>query len=208
VSALSTLYAAPGQSATALAGNVWEIWLEIPGYPGQHVSSLGRVRSRSGRILTQTPDKDGYLRVGLSREGRQKAHAVHVVVLTAFDGEKPSWAEEGRHLDGVRSNNSAYNLRWGTRKQNAEDRDRHGTTARGARHGSVTRPESRPKGLTWRRSYEATARGTRQGAAKLNAAKVKEIRSSPGTCAEIAMRYQVSKSLIAQIRRGLWWRHV
>jgi hypothetical protein len=44
---------------------------------------------------------------------------------------------ECRHWDGDRSNNNDWNLVYGTRLDNAEDRERHGRTVRGERSTSA-----------------------------------------------------------------------
>ena len=43
--------------------------------------------------------------------------------------------QQCRHLDGVKANNNLGNLVWGSAQENAEDRALHGTTARGKRQG-------------------------------------------------------------------------
>ncbi len=47
--------------------------------------------------------------------------------------ERPSLKHQIRHLDGNKMNNSYLNLAWGTAKDNADDRERHGRTVRGKR---------------------------------------------------------------------------
>ena len=49
---------------------------------------------------------------------------------------------ECRHLDGNPSNNNLENLCWGTVEENMADRDRHGTTAIGIKHGRAKLTES------------------------------------------------------------------
>jgi hypothetical protein len=44
---------------------------------------------------------------------------------------------ECRHWDGNPENNNDWNLVYGTRKENAEDRDRHGRTGYGQRNGNA-----------------------------------------------------------------------
>jgi predicted transcriptional regulator len=52
---------------------------------------------------------------------------VHRAVLTAFRGPYPGKGFEARHLDGNKQNNRLGNLAWGTRRENADDRIRHGS---------------------------------------------------------------------------------
>lgn len=55
---------------------------------------------------------------------------VHRMVLDTFVRPKKV-GEICRHIDGNPLNNRLDNLRWGTHKENSEDRDRHGRTPRG-----------------------------------------------------------------------------
>lgn len=131
-----------------------ERWKTIPGFETYQVSNQGRVRSkdryvvvsgcrrtpkgfkifRKGSILKpwdlkhskshlQGLDAKCYKQVSLGSRFRQ---SVHVIVLQAFIGPCPE-GMECRHLDGNPSNNRLENLCWGTRKENAGDRKRHGT---------------------------------------------------------------------------------
>ena len=61
-----------------------ECWRSIDGYINYQVSNLGRVRnSNTGRFLGAT-DKLGYVRVGLSCDGKAKTHMVHRLVAHEF----------------------------------------------------------------------------------------------------------------------------
>lgn len=55
----------------------------------------------------------------------EKAY-LHRLICEAFSGPCPP-GMECRHLDGNRKNNAASNLKWGTRKENDEDRKKHGS---------------------------------------------------------------------------------
>ena len=79
--------------------------------------------------------QDGYLTIALLRGGKQRQRHIHRLVGEAFIGPLPTELMT-RHWDGNSVNNRAGNLRYGTATDNAADRTRHGTTARGeqARH--------------------------------------------------------------------------
>ena len=124
-----------------------ERWLPVPGYEGRYeVSDHGRVRSfvpARGRHIPHVLGRDSalwaYPRVTLTAaNGKVSTRTIHQLVLEAFVGPKPALghAAHTRHLDGDVTNNRASNLRWGTAKENMEDRERHGNTARGARSGN------------------------------------------------------------------------
>lgn len=79
------------------------------------------------RKLVPSLNSHGYLTVKVCCSGGMKKAFVHKLVCTAFHEEKPSCEYEVRHLDGNKENNNAYNLCWGTKKENAHDRKIHGT---------------------------------------------------------------------------------
>ena len=106
------------------------------------VSSDGRVFSSSGwrgygeREMQQTPNADGYPSVRLVIDGRRKRVAVHRLVADAYLGAKPV-GYEVCHINGDKTDNRAENLRYGTRKENAADREQHGRTSCGERHSAA-----------------------------------------------------------------------
>jgi len=162
---------------------------EIKGAPGYFITPKGEVISTSNwrgygiRCLKQIQNSHGYNRVNITINGRSKRHLVHKLVADAFLPLRPSPNHEIRHLDGNRTNNNKDNLCWGTRKENAKDREKHGMTAKGSRNGS----------------------------SKLKEAEVKEIQhmlSIGKTTKEISAKYLVSKSTIERIRSRKVWRHV
>lgn len=108
-----------------------EIWKPVYRYKGKYeVSSLGRVRSVDGTIIKPTLS-GRYFRVSLKRcVGNRKNFTVHTLVLEAFHRPKPK-GKEARHIDGDSHNNHYRNLKWGTSKENAADRKRHGTLLTG-----------------------------------------------------------------------------
>jgi len=119
-----------------------ERWLPVVGYDGYYeVSSLGRVRSvgrvvryRDGRKprffpaqLRKTNLVKGYPHLMLKRQDGGRNVYVHTLVCEAFYGPRPKPDWEVRHLNGNPIDNRASNLRWGTKKENAQDSIRHGT---------------------------------------------------------------------------------
>lgn len=165
------------QSDCALDSNAFRT---LPDLPGFRIYANGEIWGPSGTRLSRRPNDKGYLTFSgpRVRPRSQKCYRVHVVVCRAFHGEKPFPAAVARHLDGDRKNNGAWNLCWGTHKENADDRDRHGRT---------------PYGMD-------------NTAAKLTDRQVAEIRAEYAggvlTQLEIAKQYGVSRSLVGQIARG------
>ena len=119
----------------------------IPGFNGYEVTPDGRVYSSGSnwrgygtRELTQDLNSHGYPSVRLlNKEGKRKRMAVHRLVASAFLPPRPSCDHEIRHLNGDKTDNRATNLAWGTRQDNAMDRDRHGKTSKGYEHSLATK---------------------------------------------------------------------
>lgn len=107
--------------------------------PGYEVTDDGRVfsvahnwRGYGRRELEQDLNASGYPSVRLTLHGKRTRIAVHVLVAAHHLPPKPSALHEVRHLNGNKTDNRAANLAWGTRKENADDRQSHGRTARGS----------------------------------------------------------------------------
>lgn len=120
-----------------------ERWRAVRGYEGSYeVSDLGRVRSLDrvtdrgrrwrGRFMTGSPMANDYLLVTLWRDGTQRSHLVHRLVLSAFTGPAPEGAE-ALHGDGNPANNALANLTWGTHSENQAGQVSHGTHANAAK---------------------------------------------------------------------------
>lgn len=88
-----------------------EIWKLIPEYPNYEVSNFGNVRNKEGKILYKEPNKKGYLRVKLSKEGKQKKIRIHRLVGQAFI-PNPDNLPQINHKDFNKQNNRADNLEW------------------------------------------------------------------------------------------------
>lgn len=181
-----------------------EEWRPIKGFPHYQVSDLGNVRrvhiDLRNHKLTNTDLKPylnprGYLSVSLCLDAKVKNVRVNRLVCQAFHGDPPTEKYHAAHNNGISTDNRAENLRWASPKENEKDKKRHGTVARGAAHGSVTRPESRPK-------------GERHGLSKLKAENVLSIRSDNRAPSLIASDYGIHKDTVKQIKSRKTWRHV
>lgn len=121
----------------------------IEGYSGLYlIRSDGYVIStrvwngQKDRVLKPHPNSFGYLTVLLTNaDGESKKHFIHKLVAHHFLGEKPANLQI-RHLDGNKLNNRFDNLKYGTAKENADDREKHGTNAYGVKIGSSKLSES------------------------------------------------------------------
>lgn len=138
-----------------------EQWRPVVGYEGKYeVSDHGRVRSLdrvettkagvarplTGRVLVQSTNGRGYLKVTLRSPARQVY--VHTLVLEAFVGPRPEGLE-ARHHDDVREHNYPSNLVWGTRSENNYDRVRNGGHPMAAKTHCVRGHEFTPDNIYW-----------------------------------------------------------
>ena len=162
-------------------------WRPIEGYWNLYdVCADGRVRSTKGRhgrgqILNPSLPADSrqYKSVSLHKDGKRERALVHRLVAVAFLGPPPFPGAQVRHLDGERGNNRATNLAWGTARENAADRKKHGKGHSGERHPC----------------------------AKLSEEDVSAIRGGEEGTAVLAERYGVHRTTIQRIRSGKRWAH-
>lgn len=179
------------------AGDLLSAQLDEPGYhlvPSfEHAYRVGKDGSlwtryclgKGGRIglewrrLNPGLDGDGYRRATLTgRAGKQSPRKVAPLVCAAFHGPRPQ-GKECRHLDGVRTNDAATNLCWGTPLENQADRRRHGRAPVRAANGN----------------------------ARLTEAQIRDIRALKGTMRQrdIAAKFGVTQAHVSRIHRGVQW---
>lgn len=100
-----------------------EIWKTTDGYPNYMISNMGRVKSlnykQTGKekILKGVKNRDGYLQIGLCKEGKIKHYLIHRLVAQAFL-DNPNNLIEVNHKDEDKSNNCVDNLEWCSREYN------------------------------------------------------------------------------------------
>lgn len=140
-----------------------EIWRPILGYEGLYeVSNCGNVRrARDHKLMRQSTAENGYMRVGLSKNKKQKMERVHLLVARAFLPKKIP-GQEVNHIDENKKNNCVSNLEWcshsynckyGTKMQRAKEKLGHKITQCDLNGNVVKRHESiiqasRETGLT------------------------------------------------------------
>ncbi len=164
---------------------------QVPNHPKYFVSSDGRVfskRKESMRELKQIHAggrrgvKGRYCYVNLGRSFRI---GVHQLVALCFlpppemvDGKVQTLI---RHMDGNPENNDVSNLRWGTQKQNLNDRYLHGTMTHGTKNGQSKITDA-------------------------DVAKIRERRINGEPCHLIAQDFGICKQQVNRIALGQRWK--
>jgi|SRR5688572_24188375 len=119
-----------------------ENWKDINLYDGRYlISDMGRVKSigriigagkgywKPESILSQFPDKDGYLKVSLCIGNRKSFYqSVHKLVVTHFITDVLPEGFHICHKNGNRADNRLDNLYIGNLLTNTLDRYKHGFT--------------------------------------------------------------------------------
>lgn len=106
------------------------VWKPIKDFPNYEVSDDGRVRSLGEyrqcgpayrfvptRILKQTTNKFGYMKVRIANNGCKKSFFIHRLVAIGFIPNEDTLPEVN-HRDGDKTNNAADNLEWTDRSGN------------------------------------------------------------------------------------------
>jgi hypothetical protein len=102
-----------------------EIWRDIEGFEDLYqisnegrVKSLGNNKSRKEKMLKGVKNSNGYLGVGLYKNGKLVRKYVHRLVAEAFI-PNPNHYKEVNHKDENKQNNHVDNLEWCSSKYNA-----------------------------------------------------------------------------------------
>ena len=186
--------------------SIIEEWRPVLGYEGLYeVSDQGRVRSLDralrdkngllkrfkGKILSISIRKNKYgqyaiVGLPLLDGDRNRTRYVAHLVLESFDCARPA-GMECCHCDGNSLNNKIDNLRWGTPRENTNDKYKHGT-------------------ILW---------GSKNHQARLTEAQVLEIREkyiryskTKSNSRQLAEEYGVDMQAIGKIIRRERWNHI
>lgn len=157
---------APGEKLIGADGRDWAwcyvIYKEVAGFPAYCVGTNGVVWSRLRRKPAGRGNQYGKLQMVLGDTWKRLkgvAHAygyryitlsttdaggsenrpirgIHSLVLETHDRPCPPGLQ-CRHLNGHHADNRAWNLVWGTARENAADRERHGTKLSGEKIGTA-----------------------------------------------------------------------
>ena len=127
-----------------------EVWKQYPKYPFIEANQYGEIRTVDrivtykngakhfvkGRILKQQQNKDGYMYVCSSLNGKDLCLRVSRVVASAFIPNLDNLPEVD-HIDCNPANNVVSNLRWVTHQENIAHRDELYHTAK---HNAPKKP--------------------------------------------------------------------
>jgi DNA-binding XRE family transcriptional regulator len=168
-----------------------EIWKPSINYEGLYeISNLGRIKSLINnhgtlreKILKPIKNNTGYFCVFLCKNKIIKRYNIHRLILEAFVGPCPI-GKEACHNDGNRENYSIENLRWGTRKENFEDRTRHGNSLIGIKNPRAKLNEKQVRIIKWL------------------------LEDKYLTHKEIAQIFNVSRHTITKINNNKLWKHI
>jgi hypothetical protein len=117
-------------------------YVNVPSFPGYRVGTDGSVWSINGRYCVKKWRKlkpwktyNGYLQLMLYSERKPIVFSVHRLILLSFVGPCPE-GMECLHLNNDKQDNRPSNLKWGSQKQNMEQRQQEGGYAIGEKHHS------------------------------------------------------------------------
>lgn len=107
---------------------------DIKDYEGLYkIDKKGNVFSiKRNMYMKSYPDKDGYLRIGLRKNKKQKLCGIHRLMGITFL-DNPNNYEIIDHIDRNKTNNNLENLRWINLSGNCRNRNTQKNKVRGVR---------------------------------------------------------------------------
>lgn len=101
-----------------------EFWKDIKGYEGLYqVSNVGQVKSvKRNKLLKPIKNRDGYLRVNLSKNGEAKCFYIHRLVAEAFLPNEEELPDVD-HINNDKTDNRVANLQWISHVENLRKKE-------------------------------------------------------------------------------------
>ena len=97
------------------------MYKKIKGYDNYFINEEGQIytvrKSGTKYYLRGNVNKKGYVRVGLTKNGKTKEYLVHRLVCETFL-DNPNNYPQVNHKDGNKQNNNLNNLEWCTSQEN------------------------------------------------------------------------------------------
>lgn len=154
------------------------VWRDVAGFD-YLVSDRGDVCTFTHRKIRSHPNHNGYLCVYLYRGKKRYERKIHLLVLEAFRGPRPSPNHAGAHGPKGRLCNELSNLRWATPEENEADK-------------KIANTHSNGRGRIRRRHDEETVREIRRLYAE-----------EKWSFSKLAKHYKQHRSSISRIVRGI-----
>lgn len=203
---------------TAMINDVEE-WRIIKRFPDYAASNLERVKrinnghnniSKSGKIINAFI-KNGYLRLGLYKNNKQKQESVHRLILEAFVGDGDGM--QGNHKNGIKIDNRLENLEWCTRSYNIKHAFRIGLiNMKNSNHPFYGKNHSEETKSKIRLSCKSKNFGKNSMLNKIDVMDIKIVLKSEKYkilhSNDIADLFNVTKGTISHIKNNKTWHHV
>lgn len=156
----------------------------IKNYPNYRINEEGKVLLENNKIKATSINNKGYERITLSESGKKKSFSIHRLVALHFISN-PNNLPYVNHKDGNKLNNHVNNLEWCSNSFNLKHAYNNNLkSAKGEQNGRCKITESIAKEIK----------------EKANSGKYKLI--------NLTKEYNVSPTLISEIKRGVKWSHI
>ena len=102
-------------------------FVDIIGYEGLYkINKNGEIYGIiQNKIKKQCLDNNGYYIINLCKNCKQKVCQIHRLIAINFISNEDSTKNQVDHIDGIRTNNNIFNLRWVTKTENMRNQLRN-----------------------------------------------------------------------------------